>query len=143
MDLKGTWCQAGEEDRDEATLLRWVNRQDHEARSRSERRTSPLLVSQGQERCGSPRYQQVMSVDLKRARMRSIGKPFLYLTNQRSETASKGCPSSSHNEGKTRQKLCAHHQCLKTSKVARRLSKKGEACYLRRECSSKGVVSKS
>jgi len=22
VDLKGTWCQAGEEDRDEATLLR-------------------------------------------------------------------------------------------------------------------------
>ena len=29
VDLEGTWCQAGEEDRDEATLLRKVNRQDH------------------------------------------------------------------------------------------------------------------
>ena len=27
-DLEGTWSQAGEEDRDEATLLRYVNRQD-------------------------------------------------------------------------------------------------------------------
>ena len=28
VDLEGTWCQVGEEDRDEATLLRLVNRQD-------------------------------------------------------------------------------------------------------------------
>ena len=28
VDLEGTWCQAGEEDRDEATLLRSLNRQD-------------------------------------------------------------------------------------------------------------------